>query len=460
MNRLNAFCAGAILLGCLVLTACAPGSESREEVDTETITPYPAFTVGVRALEDLPELPYLHSCAWARQGAKVLLIGGRIDGFHGLSERDTVFKTSRANTSLFVIDFDDFSYSELPLDPQDASLLPFSASNMEFCQEGDTLYLAGGYGRQNPSDPQSNFTIDQLTVLRVSAMIDQVERGVAGDPKAAILQTVNSPYVQVSGGEMAKRGSYLYLMFGQKYPGAYALGVTGTYTSAVRRFRLQGNQLIDTTSIRGDAFHRRDLSVEEVIQNSGNFYAAYGGVFTADDDGYEQPVKIFLDDAQMYFQLDTLHQKTNQYDCARISVYDENANANVHVLLGGIGKYQYDEATGRWEDGDNGAKLPFVKTITQMIWQDGRLTQHIQLPPGEPELPEWLGTNALFVARPEWTRAPNAINFSKLTADTTSIGWLYGGIRSQRPTSSRIYPTSVNRTVYEVFLYKRTAENR
>ena len=49
-----------------------------------------------------------------------------------------------------------------------------------------------------------------------------------------------------------------------------------------------------------------------------------------------------------------------------------------------------------WENGDDGAKLPFVKSITQMEWKNGTLIQFNQEPPTTPELPKLIGANAIF----------------------------------------------------------------
>ena len=147
-------------------------------------------------------------------------------------------------------------------------------------------------------------------------------------------------------------------------------------------------------------------------------------------------------------------QKTNQYKSAVANIYSPSTKTNTHAILGGIGRYQWDPNTQSWEDGDNGALLPFVKTITQMTWQDGVLTQNIQLPPAQPALPELLGSNAVFLPKSEFLYEQNVVNYDLLPSGTTSIGWLYGGIKSPKPTSSGVYPTTINKTIYEILLSK------
>jgi hypothetical protein len=234
-------------------------------------------------------------------------------------------------------------------------------------------------------------------------------------------------------------------------------GVNGNYTCAVRKFNFTGNDITDTVSyIDTTLLHRRDLPVAPVIQNQNGFYAAFGGVFSNNDDGFQNPVYLDLNGGKISVKKDTLIQLTNQYNCAMVSVFDAASNSNITALLGGIGKYQYHPETHSWEDGDGGAKLPFVKTITQMIYYNGVMHQQIQLPPESPELPDLAGANAIFIPDENYIYSDRTIDYSKITADTTRIGLMYGGIKATGPTSSPFYPTSVNNTVYEVYLYKNT----
>ncbi len=394
---------------------------------------------------------------------KLLLIGGIIGGFHGLSQEGGAFTTQKANKSIWVINLSDYSYSELLLNPNDPFYLQFTSSNMQFCRDGDILYIVGGYGVKNVNDAQSDYTFDKIVSVQVSEMIRQVELQGNGDAKKAILDTASSPFIQVTGGELVKVADAFYLMFGQNYGGVYQPGQTGNYTNSVRKFRFQNGQITDTGSYINEAIlHRRDIPVAPVIQQSGTFYAAFGGVFTSDDNGYANPVYININKDSFSARQDTLIQKTNQYKCAKVSFYNPLTDANTIVLLGGIGRYQYNTTTHQWEDGDDGAKLPFVKTITQMIFKDGVMKQYIQIPPLYPELPDFVGANAMFLANTSFSYSDSEeiIDHGKLPAGISSVGILYGGIKSLRPTSSTIYPTSINTTIYEVFAYKFNDQNK
>jgi hypothetical protein len=323
---------------------------------------------------------------------------------------------------------------------------------MQFCQSGDTLYLNGGYGPASSSDYQSNTTSNKIYAIGVSEMINQVKN--QGKVSNAIIDMATSPFVQVTGGELVFEDGWFYLLFGQNYNGAYVPGVTGAYTSAVRTFRFSNGQIQDTSSIIDTIFYRRDLNVVKITQKSGDFYAGFGGVFNAANNGFLNPVYVHTNQGNPTGMMDTLEQQTSQYACANISIYDPGSDACITVLLGGIGRYQYEPKKKSWEDGDSGALLPFVNTITQMKYQNGMMEQYIQLPPDEPNLPYLIGANAVFLPDMSLIYQDLTIDYTKITGDTTKIGLMYGGIYSPKPTSSAIYPTSLNKTIYEVYLYR------
>lgn len=442
----------------IVLSSCNNTDQQKQGTKALQSSP-PSFTISLKpaqlktALSD--SFPFLQSFAWARQGNKILLLGGRIQGFHGRTGTN-IFPEKKANGSVWVIDLSDFSYHGLALDKTYPQNLQFFSSNMEFFQDGDTLYMAGGYGPAAITSSQSNHTFDRMVALSVSKTIRMVESRRADEFATAPLASVSSSFLKVAGGELVKNKGIFYLMFGQNFEGAYNAGKTGIYTNAIRQFRLNEGAITDTSSYIDSNLRRRDLPLATVIQPNGLFYAAFGGVFSKDGDGFANPVYINPDPFTV--RVDTVQQLTNNYDCAIVSIYDPSSTTNINILLGGIGKYQYDAAKQQWQHGDGFMLLPFVRSITQMQFQNGVMKQYIQLPPLQPEMPGFLGANAVFFPHADLMNSNGVIDYSKIVADTTSIGYMYGGIRSLRPTSTDAYPTSVNRIIYEVFLNKNSTK--
>lgn len=412
----------------------------------------PSFTVSLKQIQINHYLPGLQSFAWAVEGNKLLLIGGRTEGYHGLPSDVTTFTVKKANDSIFVINLADYTYQALALNTKDSTFFQFSSTNMEFKQAGDTLYLAGGFGVNDTVSIQSNYTFNKIMAISVSGMIKQVGLQNQGNPARAITGSATSPFLAVTGGELFEQNGVFYLMFGQNYAGKYTITNTGKYTCAVRRFRFNNNTISDTSSLIDTNLHRRDLNAVPIMQNGGWLYAGYGGVFTPVLSSYNNPVYISAGTGKINLTTDTLTQVTNQYECAKAFIYDPASNANFTILFGGIGKYQYHANTGKWENGDNGAMLPFVSSITQLIYRNGRTRQKIQLPPGQPAMPGLIGTDAIFIPDSSLLLADHTIDFSKIRAGATPIGIIYGGIRSIMPTSSGPYPTSLNQSLYTVYL--------
>lgn len=396
-------------------------------------------------------LPGLQSVAGARIGDQLLALTGRKEGFHGFIEPDTIFKASKANDRVWAINFETLNYNSTSLNPASPYYLQMMSSNTEYCQDQDTLYVVGGFGRATTSDIQSNKTFGRLIAFHVPTLLNIILSN--GDPDGAILYSIESDFLKVTGGEFHKEDGYYYLIGGQQFNQKYQVGYTGEYTNAVKSFRIQNGIITDTSSNVKSFLHRRDFNVEKVYSSDKALYVGYGGVFTEDDNGFQNPVYIYPQgDATAVFENRDLFQLSNQYNAAVMSVMDVVNNINTHFIYGGIGKYQYDQNSGKWVEGDNGAVLPYVKTIAKMTWSGNELDISNQIPPQEAELPTYLGTNALFFPLSKYCLEDNVIDLSKMTPGDNMVGYLFGGIASPAPTANSIYPTTVNKKVYEVYL--------
>lgn len=447
-NRyINILCVVAVC--CMCFCACHTTKQATNISATGN-----GFIVEVQPYKLRTPLPAVQTCAWAISNNYLLLIGGRGEGFHGLPQNDTVFKTSKANTSIWVINLTDFSYISTPLNTSDTSLFQLFASDFAFCQDADTLYIAGGYGIQNANDVQSNSTFSKMTVIQVSNMIRQVQMQGSGNIKSAIINTIYAPVLQSTGGALVKQNGIFYLVCGQNYSRVYQPAITGGYTNSVTQFQLSNNQVVNAYSHTDSVMlHRRDLTVVPIVQNNNLFYAGFGGVFTANDDGYKRPFYINPNGNTFTVQPDAIEQNTNLYECANAVVFDPLTNTCTNVLFGGIGKY-FDTTTKQWGS-QNNDKLPFVQYITQMIYSNGSMRQHVQMSPQEPQMPGFIGTGAIFIPAQGIANGNGIINYSSLKQKRNFIGYIVGGIKSTKPTSSLIYPTSANTMLYAVYLIKQ-----
>ena len=93
-------------------------------------------------------LPTLHSYTAAVSGGDWLFLGGRTNGLHGMTGH-TAFPEASANADIWVVDLHGGRSWHRPLSEAglSSSVVDFlSSTNQNACQDGNLLYVAGGYG--------------------------------------------------------------------------------------------------------------------------------------------------------------------------------------------------------------------------------------------------------------------------------------------------------------------------
>lgn len=141
----------------------------------------PRFTVELRPV-DSSRLPALQSFS-VGQGSdgKWLIIGGRTNGLHlfvqssngGTTPPPNAFPTKSANTDVWVIDPAARRAWSAPLKGLPVNIADsLAATNAQFAQDGNTLYIIGGYGMN--SQTQQMTTFGTLTAIKVNETINAV----------------------------------------------------------------------------------------------------------------------------------------------------------------------------------------------------------------------------------------------------------------------------------------------
>lgn len=155
----------------------------------------PQFTVELQPLAfgGSPPVPALHSFARAiGSGGQWLIVSGRTNGLHTFpsstngSAPENAFPPKMANAQLWVIDpvaQKVYPPAAVPAPPLGDSL---TVTNALFAQDGDTLYVAGGYGNQTSTGAMQTFPT--LTAIPVSATIAAI---MAGKPLPPFPQVTN-----------------------------------------------------------------------------------------------------------------------------------------------------------------------------------------------------------------------------------------------------------------------------
>lgn len=423
------------------------------------------YTISLKPAEIQPAIG-LHSFAYATHEGKWLIVGGRKDGFHRTSALGGNFTTQFANEDFIVIDP---AAGKMWTTPIPSSFLPFLRStNMQFCQDGNVLYVIGGYGSScEENTPDCYGTYANVTAISIPEIIHGIMRQNQG--LTHHLVSITDPRMQVTGGGLQKIGEYFYLTFGQNYKQEYEAGVTGEYTEQIRRFKLSTDfrkeslvvsayeEFSDPTGVKGKTslYHRRDLNVLEAVRPDGKKgISVYGGVFDSTGGGWVNPIYVDVENGAVKVEVDmSFEQKTNQYECANMLVFDPNTKTMYTTLFGGIGAYKYVQDVLTPDP-----LLPFENIISTIIRRsDGSTIQAIQ--PATEVMPKLLGANGLFAPSKDvamYGGTEEVIDFSKLpTTNPMLIGYFYGGILAYAPHSDEARPTEANKTIYEVWLTRK-----
>jgi hypothetical protein len=322
---------------------------------------------------------------------------------------------------------------------------------MEFHQEGDMLYVIGGYGFDNAT--QTRMTFPYLTAVHVSMTIDAV---ISGSDITPYFRSISDPLFAVTGGHLEKINSTYYLIGGNKFDGNYnPMGnptYTQVYTDAVRKFTLNDDGIDLVINFLPaindpDAFHRRDYNaVPQILPDGSEGIIAFSGVF--------QPVvdlpylNCVLIDSSGYSIPSGFQQYYNHYHCAVLPLFDANQNEMHNVFFGGIAQF-YDQNGVLVQDNN----VPFVPTIARVTRTfDGELAEY-KLPI---EMPGLLGAGSEFIPLPSIPKYSNGvIQLNQLEGDTVHVGYIYGGISS---TAANIFfsntgtQSEASSQIFKVFL--------
>ena len=414
-----------------------------------------AINISLSAI-NIENLDGRQSFAVGQANGKWLIIGGRTDGLHR-RQPFASFDTNGQPNELLVID---------PVSKQkwtaNLSILPIAiqealkATNIDFIQNNNQLYLIGGYGYSNTLGDHTTF--NTLTAIAVSETIAAIVSN--NNYSNYIRQTSNSIF-QNTGGQLEKINDSYYLIGGQDFQGRYnpmgpthGPGFTQTYSNQIRKFNILDNGTllgVNNISIITDSvnLHRRDYNaLPQILPNLSQGITAYSGVFQQNVDlPYLNEVTI---DSLSYIVNNNFNQYYNHYHCANIPLYSASRNEMHALFFGGIAQY-YDSLGILVQDNN----VPFVKTIARVTRDVNGTLAEYKLPI---EMPALLGAGAEFIYRdnlPVYTNG--VIKMDELSADSTILGYIYGGINSsaknifwindgsQSASSANIYKVTLHR---------------
>lgn len=369
-----------------------------------------SFTVGV------------HNGKW-------LILGGRTDGLHRRQPWAT-FDEAGQNRQLIVVDPVVLKKWSVPLTTLSISIQEqLSSTNMEFHQDGDYLYITGGYGYSKSAE--DHITYPYLTAVKISDVINSI---IEGSSFKSFFRQIKDEQFAVTGGYLNKIYKTFYLTGGQRFDGRYNPmnhpTFTQEYTNSIRKFVIRDNgselKVIHLQGITDTVnLHRRDYNVIPQIMPGGQEgLTAFSGVFQV---GADLPFLNCVNiDSAGYAVNNDFSQYYNHYHCAHIPLYCASANEMHNLFFGGIA--QYRDSSGILVQN---ADVPFVKTIARVTRDSRGKMAEYKLPV---EMPSYLGAGSEFIRTENLPLYNNGvIKFDKLSADSTFVGYVLGGILSADP---------------------------
>ena len=398
----------------------------------------------------------LQSFAFGQHEGKWLVVGGRLDGLHR-RQPFASFDIAGHNTQIYVIDPENNQSWTASLNVLPSSVKEqLSATNLEFYQEGNMLYIIGGYGYSATS--ADHITYPNLTVIDIPKLIFAIQNDLNIKP---YIRQIYDEKMAVTGGYLHKIYGTYYLVGGQKFIGRYnpmgpnnGPGFIQEYTNAIRKFTIEDDgitikikhlpEIYDRTNL-----HRRDYNVvAQIMPNGQEGMTAFSGVF---QETVDLPFLTCVNiDSSGHEIQPGFNQYYNHYHCAHIPIYSADENEMHTLFFGGIAQY-FDE-NGVLVKDDN---VPFVNTIARVTRQnDGSMAEY-KLPVTMPAL---LGAGSEFIPKPNIPMYENGVlKLDEITQDTTMIGYIYGGISSSAPNIFFINTgtqSSANSQVFKVHLIK------
>jgi len=386
------------------------------------------FSVHLEPFE-IQGLGGLQSFTSAQHGGMWLLVGGRLDGLHRRQPWAS-FDQAGHNTQLTVVDPESEQVWTAPLSALPTAIAEqLSSTNMQFTQNGDFLYIIGGYGYSATAG--DHITHSQLCAINVPGAIDAI---VTGGDIAPHFRAINDETLAVTGGYLHQLDGKYYLVGGHRFDGRYnpmdGPSFTQEYTNAVRVFEITDDEsdlsiAMTDTWLDEAACHRRDYNVGvQIMPDGSEGLTAFSGVFQTNADlPYLNAVNIGAED---YTIQDDFSQYFNHYHCAHVALHSGITNEMHTVFFGGIAQYYMDGETLMQDD-----DVPFVNTIARVTRNSNGNMAEYKLPV---EMPGLLGAGSEFIEVPNLPTHPNGvIKLDELGTDSLLIGYIVGGISSSAP---------------------------
>lgn len=395
----------------------------------------------------------LQSFSFGQSEGKWLLVGGRLDGLHR-TQPWASFDVSGNNNQLIVVDPTQSSVwttslSSLPTAIQEQ----LSSTNMNFYQDGDYLYITGGYGYSATVGDHTTFPY--LTAINVPEVINAIINNTSIN---GFFRQITDTQFQVSGGRLKKIDHVFHLLGGNKFLGRYNPNnnptFTQEYTNQIRRFTIEDDGTnLNVTHLSSFTdqthLHRRDYNAEaQILPNGNQGITMFSGVFQLNANlPFLNAITV---NNTSYAEENNFQQYYNHYHCAVVPMYSSQNNEMHTVFFGGIA--QYYDSNGTLVQDNN---VPFVNTIARVTRDENGVMAEYKLPI---EMPGYLGAGSEFIPNKNIAHYTNEVlKLDEISDTKTLIGYIFGGISSSAPNiffANDGTQSSATNQIFKVYITK------
>ncbi len=417
----------------------------------------------------------IHSGAVGLYRGLWIFVAGRLNGMHGFGPNP--FPRNFQNTYIFVVNPSTGQSVYRSLNDRSAGLSQLqvdslSVTSPESYQDGDTLYIAGGYGVDTGTGTFG--TKPTFTAMYLPGIVNWVTH--PENRNYSVIQNIKQiahPIFQITGGKMAKLGNLTQLIFGQTFTGIYTPGSNGIYSSQVRQFKItnvNGQLAVEvypSKPLYADPnFRRRDMNIVPVLLNNNNRldygFVGYSGVFTPTGGIWTVPVVMNSNSNPVMADPNlptTFKQAMNNYTCANAGLYSKKYLSMYNIFFGGLSYGFFSGGTFQTD-----SEIPFINQVTTIqMTNDGQFRQYLmnnQYPvitsttvnPGNTLL---FGAAAYFIPANISHYDNRVLNLDSIRSSTV-IGYIVGGIQSTVPNTSTQADSFASPYVFKVTLIPLT----